>query len=458
MSLVGAAIDNSEEAIQRGYEFSAQTLSQIEGMYKDILSSNLDVLNTQNGLAQQQLAPYLQLGQTAGNNLLGIIKAGPSSSVNNIIQGVQQAVNPQNGNMPSRYLAPNAQQQAQITSLSKQISDIGNSPAVSTPEGQQKIAALHQQLSNVQEQTLNPAYTQALAGQSTQGQAGSFTNAMNAVGQQLTGQANPNAAVSNILGTSPSQYASNLMSSLTGGQTTAQGFANSTMNSLLDPATGAVNTWMNSPLFQNTLKGMEDQSAMAVNNSAAAQNQLLSGRTLNALSNNAATTAGNLELPTIGNTINNVLSQGAGVANNALQQGFGAGNAQLSAQNTTANNIIGAETNTLSNLINQQTSQTNQAQQSLSSLAGVGGASANSAAQGNQALAANTVAANNYSLEGQSNAMLQNANNYTNAQTSQASLLLQAALSGYGGGTSLGQTAGAIGGGIGAMGLIGLLG
>lgn len=135
-----------------------------------------------------------------------------------------------------------------------------------------------------------------------------------------------------------------LYDNLVGASANPNGYVNGILNSLIDPATGAVNTWMNSKVVTDVLDSMNKYGADAVQNSAAAKGMLNSGNTLNELYKMGQGNAGQYIVPYAGQLANNVLTQGVGAANNLLNTGVNAANNLMGNATTQQGQILGANT------------------------------------------------------------------------------------------------------------------
>ncbi len=94
--------------------------------------------------------------------------------------------------------------------------------------------------------------------------------------------------------------------------------ANGILNQLIDPATGAVNNWINSDVVKNTMAAAMNSGTNTVQNAAAARGMLNSGQTLAELQKVGTNAAGQYIVPMAGQLANNVLTQGTSLANNRL--------------------------------------------------------------------------------------------------------------------------------------------
>lgn len=132
--------------------------------------------------------------------------------------------------------------------------------------------------------------------------------------------------------------------------------ANDIMSKLIDPATGAVNQWMNSDVVKNVMNATVGAGTNAVQNAQAARGMLDSGQTLAELQKVGTNAAGQYIVPYAGQLANNVLSTGAGLANNRLTNYY----SLLGKGVEFANNMIGQQAAMTQNLTNQYAGMGNQ--------------------------------------------------------------------------------------------------
>lgn len=105
--------------------------------------------------------------------------------------------------------------------------------------------------------------------------------------------------------------------------------ANRVMNSLINPATGAVNNWINSDVVKNVMGATIGSGTNAVQNAAAAKGMLDSGQTLAELQKVGTNAAGQYIVPFAGQLANNVMTQGTSVANNTMSNNTSLANTRL---------------------------------------------------------------------------------------------------------------------------------
>lgn len=129
-------------------------------------------------------------------------------------------------------------------------------------------------------------------------------------------------------------------------------FVQNTLNKLIDPATGAVNNWINSDVVKNVMDAAVGSGTNAVQNAAAARGMLDSGQTLAELQKVGTNAAGQYIVPYAGQLANNVLSQGAQLAGTELQTGVNAAQNMYGLANQQIGNVLSANTATANNRLN----------------------------------------------------------------------------------------------------------
>lgn len=143
---------------------------------------------------------------------------------------------------------------------------------------------------------------------------------------------------------------------------------NNILNSLIDPATGAVNNWINSGVVKDVMDATLKSGTNAVQNAAAARGMLDSGQTLSELNKVGVNAAGQYIVPYAGQLANTVLNQGANLANsrmsnyyNLLGKGADFANSMMQTQAAMTQGLAGQYNslagNTLSNLQNNSSKQ-----------------------------------------------------------------------------------------------------
>jgi hypothetical protein len=129
-------------------------------------------------------------------------------------------------------------------------------------------------------------------------------------------------------------------------------FVGDTLNKLIDPATGAVNNWINSDVVKNVMGATINSGSNAVQNLAASRGMLDSGQTLAELQKVGTNAAGQYIVPFAGQLANNVLSTGANLASTELQTGVGAAQNMYGLANQTVNNVMNTNSATANNRLN----------------------------------------------------------------------------------------------------------
>jgi hypothetical protein len=134
--------------------------------------------------------------------------------------------------------------------------------------------------------------------------------------------------------------------------TTGGNFVQDTLKGLIDPATGAVNSWMNSGVVKNVMDATINSGSNAVQNLAASRGMLDSGQTLAELQKVGTNAAGQYIVPYAGQLANNVLTQGANLAGTELQTGVNAAQNMYGLANQQVGNVLNATTSTANNRLN----------------------------------------------------------------------------------------------------------
>ncbi len=200
---------------------------------------------------------------------------------------------------------------------------------------------------------------------------------------------------------------------------------NTILNKLIDPATGAVNSWLNSDVVKNVMDATIGAGTNAVQNGAAARGMLDSGQTLAELQKVGTNAAGQYIVPYAGQLANNVLTQGTSIANNRLSNyysllGKGADFANSMMQTQSAmtqglagqyNTLAGNNLNTMQNNASQQAiaGQSNQ-MSGLTNLMNQGQQAATNTASMYSNLGTNSAAQNVYGNDVYGNTQMQGAN------------------------------------------------
>ncbi|CAB4212261.1 hypothetical protein UFOVP1437_12 [uncultured Caudovirales phage] len=180
-----------------------------------------------------------------------------------------------------------------------------------------------------------------------QQQQGQFAQQQGQPQQQQQGQGGLSQYIQQVLGN---------MSNETNTRPNAGQDAKDIMSQLIDPATGAVNQWMNSDVVKNVMNATVGAGTNAVQNAQAARGMLDSGQTLAELQKVGTNAAGQYIVPYAGQLANNVLSTGAGLANNRLSNYY----SLLGKGVEFANNMIGQQASMTQNLTNQYAGMGNQ--------------------------------------------------------------------------------------------------
>jgi len=165
--------------------------------------------------------------------------------------------------------------------------------------------------------------------------------------QQQQGQGGLSQYIQQVLGN---------MSAETNSRPNAGQEANDILSKLIDPATGAVNQWMNSDVVRKVMDATVGAGTNAVQNAQAARGMLDSGQTLAELQKVGTNAAGQYIVPYAGQLANNVLSTGANLANNRLSNYY----SLLGKGVEFANNMIGQQASMTQNLTNQYSGMGNQ--------------------------------------------------------------------------------------------------
>lgn len=215
---------------------------------------------------------------------------------------------------------------------------------------------------------------------------------------------------------------------------------NTILNKLIDPATGAVNNWMNSDVVKNVMDTTVGAGTNAVQNAQAARGMLDSGQTLAELQKVGTNAAGQYIVPYAGQLANTVLNQGANIANNRLSNyyqllGKGADFANSMMQTQAAmtqglagqyNTLAGNTLNNLQNNASQQAiSQGNQQLTGAMNLMNQGQQAATNTANAYTNLAGQSAAQNIYGNDIYGNNQLQSANIEANRLSQYQQLQMQ---------------------------------
>lgn len=164
----------------------------------------------------------------------------------------------------------------------------------------------------------------------------------------------------------------------TNGRPDAGQDANEILSKLIDPATGAVNQWMNSDVVKNVMDATVGAGTNAVQNAQAARGMLDSGQTLAELQKVGTNAAGQYIVPYAGQLANNVLTTGAGLANSRLTNYY----SLLGKGVEFANNMIGQQAAMTQNLANTYSGMGNQFLGNLQSQSNVTANTQNALQQG----------------------------------------------------------------------------
>lgn len=426
---VAGALQGISQAIGNSASIYQQATTQVSDLAKQIADMNINYLQQTAQQSQNVLAPFQQAGAsgiTALQNLLGVNGTAAQQQAASSIIGastgaVQQAnINALNAifgggfgnNIPQPQTpaaqAPTQPQQGQLTqqwNAAQQALGQAQQAAQANPNDPQAQQALQVASQNWQ-QLQQPGNMAAMAAESQQyGQAQAQYQQQLAQYQQQQAQQQSGVQpttgpysqtpFSNLLNTSPEQYAQNL---------TQTG---------INLAQSATDAFTNNTIVQQSLAAMNKLGQQATQNSAAARGMLNSGNTMAELYNQGQAIAGQYLLPQITSLSNNIM----GNVNSA-------GNAQLQGQqqlaNTTIGNMMGANTAVANNAMNSQIS-------GLSGLLGSGLSAAQTQAGVLGNLGSSVAQQNTNMANTQSNAILSNAQQQSNALMSNAQLQLSAA-------------------------------
>lgn len=426
---IAGALQGISSAIGNSAQIYQQATTQVTDLAKQIASMNIDYLKQTSAQSQQLLAPFQAAGAsgiTALQNLLGVNgTAAQQQAASGIISSSTGAVQQANINTLNALFGGgfgNSITQQQQPTVNAPTQPTTTNPNIQRNLLQQNYQQAQQAFNaNPNDPTAQQAYQSAAAawqGANTPDALAAYTTANQQFNQQnntyqqqlqqynqqlqqqqqsVSPQSGPFSSTpfSNLLQTSPEQYAQNL---------TQTG---------INLAQNATNAYTNNTIVQQSLAAMNKLGQQATQNSAAARGMLNSGNTMAELYNQGQAIAGQYLLPQITSLSNSIMGNVNSAGNTQLQ-------GQQGLANSTLNNMLGANTSIANNSMNSQVS-------GLSGLLGTGLSSAQTQAGVLGQLGSSVAQQNTNSANTQSNAILSNAQQQSNALMANAQLQLSAA-------------------------------